>query len=162
MEIKIGHCCPHIDYPNGLERCLRRFGKTQKFDEFLNTFYARQKLGIHTLVATVVPPRRREDLSSCSPEDIPITVFREVVGSLSYFIEPKFIHNGGLVGHIEDVCVALGYEREGVGSALISAAKGIFEHAGCYKAILDCSNENVAFYQKLGFRQYENCMRIDF
>ena len=32
---------------------------------------------------------------------------------------------------------------------------------GCYKVILDCSESNVAFYEKNGFKRYGVAMRYD-
>ena len=34
----------------------------------------------------------------------------KIIGSTTLFIEQKFIHNGGKVGHIEDVVVSKEYE----------------------------------------------------
>jgi glucosamine-phosphate N-acetyltransferase len=31
----------------------------------------------------------------------------------------------------------------------------------CYKVILDCSQNNIPFYEKAGFREYEVSMRYD-
>ena len=39
----------------------------------------------------------------------------KIVGSTTLFIEQKFIHDGGLVGHIEDVVVRKDYEGRGIG-----------------------------------------------
>ena len=38
-----------------------------------------------------------------------------VVGSTTLLIEQKFIHKGGLVGHIEDVVVKKEFEGKGIG-----------------------------------------------
>jgi len=43
----------------------------------------------------------------------------KVVGSTTLFIEQKFIHQGGLVGHIEDVVVRKDYEGTGIGIKLV-------------------------------------------
>ena len=39
----------------------------------------------------------------------------KIVGSTTLLIEQKFIHEGGLVGHIEDVVVRKNYEGKGIG-----------------------------------------------
>src|SRR5437867_9118209 len=39
-----------------------------------------------------------------------------VVGATSLLVEPKFIYEGGRVGHIEDVVVRVGYEKKGIGA----------------------------------------------
>lgn len=146
VEFVVRKCIPILDYNSGLSECLGRFGEIQEYHGFLETFNNRQMRRIHTLVAVI------DD--GCEPQ--------KVIGSASYFIEPKFIHNGGFVGHIEDVCVATGYERAGVGSAVVNRVKALCKQAGCYKAILDCGDSSIEFYEKLGFHRHENCMRIDF
>ncbi|MEK6260864.1 MAG: GNAT family N-acetyltransferase [Planctomycetota bacterium] len=84
-----------------------------------------------------------------------------VAGTASLFIEPKFIHNGGIVGHIEDVAVHVAYQHHGVGALLVGHLLGVCRQAGCYKVILDCEEDVIPFYEKLGFRQWETAMRID-
>jgi glucosamine-phosphate N-acetyltransferase len=86
----------------------------------------------------------------------------QVVGATTLLVEQKFIHGGGLVGHIEDVAVRKGYEGRGVGGSLVNAAVEIASGLGCYKCILECRDEVVSFYEKLGFRRHDVGMRIDF
>ena len=86
----------------------------------------------------------------------------QVVGATTLLVEQKFIHGGGLVGHIEDVAVRKGYEEKGVGGSLLRAALEMAEASACYKCILDCKDELVSFYEKLGFRRHDVGMRIDF
>jgi glucosamine-phosphate N-acetyltransferase len=85
----------------------------------------------------------------------------EIIGSITLLIEQKFIHDGGKSGHIEDVVTRKGYEGKGVGSALVSAALAFAREKNCYKVILDCSEKNVQFYEKIGFRRNEISMRYD-
>ena len=42
----------------------------------------------------------------------------KVVGSTTLLIEPKFIHNGGLVGHIEDVVVNKEFQGQKIGEEI--------------------------------------------
>lgn len=84
-----------------------------------------------------------------------------VAGTVSLLMEPKFIHNGGLVGHIEDVAVHVAYQHHGVGATLVQHVLDVCRRAGCYKVILDCEPEVVPFYEKLGFHRWELAMRID-
>jgi glucosamine-phosphate N-acetyltransferase len=84
-----------------------------------------------------------------------------VIGSISVLIEKKFIHNCGKVAHIEDVVTRKGYEGIGIGSALVERALEFSANLGCYKVILDCSESNVAFYEKNGFKRYGVAMRYD-
>jgi glucosamine-phosphate N-acetyltransferase len=85
----------------------------------------------------------------------------EIIGSITLLIEQKFIHDGGKSGHIEDVVTRREYEGMGVGSALVSAALAFAKEKNCYKVILDCSEKNVPFYEKNGFRRNEISMRYD-
>jgi glucosamine-phosphate N-acetyltransferase len=83
------------------------------------------------------------------------------VGTASLLVEQKSIHSGGLVGHIEDVATREGYEGRGIGKRLVVHAATEAWRLGCYKVILDCSKENLPFYERCGFRPHEIEMRID-
>ena len=89
------------------------------------------------------------------------TVYEKVVGSTTLFIEPKFIHKGGLVGHIEDVVVAKEFQGKGIGEKLIEASLDFAKNSGCYKTILECSDDVKPFYEKIGFKKHSNAMRFD-
>lgn len=85
-----------------------------------------------------------------------------IIGSTTLSVEQKFIHKCGKVGHIEDVSVRKSYEGFGVGSALVREAIEVAGCLGCYKVILNCNDDNVPFYKKLGFSLNENEMRFNF
>ncbi|EUC59651.1 glucosamine 6-phosphate N-acetyltransferase [Rhizoctonia solani AG-3 Rhs1AP] len=82
----------------------------------------------------------------------------QVVGTGTVFIEHKLIRNLGLVGHIEDIVVSPKMQGKKLGLRIINTLTHISEHQGGYKTILNCSNENIPFYQKCGFKQKENEM----
>ena len=84
-----------------------------------------------------------------------------IVGSTTLFIEPKFIHNGGFVAHIEDVVISKDLQRKGIGKKLILASLEYAKNNGCYKTILDCADDLKSFYEKIGFKKYSNAMRYD-
>jgi glucosamine-phosphate N-acetyltransferase len=84
-----------------------------------------------------------------------------VIGATTLLVEQKFIHRGGLVGHIEDVVVRKGHEGKGVGGSVVRAAVEKARELGCYKVILDCEADLVDFYKKLGFSEHDVGMRID-
>jgi glucosamine-phosphate N-acetyltransferase len=86
---------------------------------------------------------------------------KDIVGIATIIIEQKFIRNGGKVGHIEDVATNKDYERKGIASAIIQKLISIAKEQGCYKVILDCSEENKPFYKKNGFKECEYEMRLD-
>ncbi len=85
----------------------------------------------------------------------------KVVGAASLIIEQKFIHGGGKAGHIEDVVVAKEYQGKGIGQKVVRALLQYAQKKGCYKTILDCSDDLIPFYKKLGFKKYSNAMRFD-
>ena len=85
----------------------------------------------------------------------------QVIGATTLLLEQKFIHRGGLVGHIEDVSVRKGHEGKGVGGSLVKTAIEKARQLGCYKCILDCKPELVGFYEGLGLRTHDVGMRID-
>ncbi|KAL7421202.1 Glucosamine-phosphate N-acetyltransferase-like protein [Cryptotrichosporon argae] len=70
-------------------------------------------------------------------------------------IERKFVRGAGLCGHIEDIAVARTMQGRKLGLKIINALEDIAVARGCYKVILDCSKDNVAFYEKCGFAQKE-------
>ncbi|MDE1828778.1 MAG: GNAT family N-acetyltransferase [Thaumarchaeota archaeon] len=85
----------------------------------------------------------------------------KIVGAASIIIEQKFIHGGGKAGHIEDVAVAKELQGKGIGKMVVRALLEHAEKNGCYKTILDCSDDLIPFYEKLGFKKYSNAMRFD-
>ncbi len=84
-----------------------------------------------------------------------------IVGSTTLLIEQKFIHGGGMVGHIEDVAVADGMQGMGVGRMLIGFALDYARGRGCYKTVLDCQDDVRGFYERLGFSRTSSGMRFD-
>ena len=85
----------------------------------------------------------------------------KIVGSTTLLIESKFIHNGGLVGHIEDVVVNKEYQGQKIGEKIMKFLLEISKKRGCYKTILDCTDDVKPFYEKLGFKQVANELRLD-
>ena len=84
-----------------------------------------------------------------------------VIGSTTLLIEPKFIHQGGVVGHIEDVVVDKKFQGKKIGEKIITHVLEIAKNHGCYKTILDCSDSVKPFYEKLGFKHNSNELRFD-
>jgi glucosamine-phosphate N-acetyltransferase len=66
-----------------------------------------------------------------------------IVGVGSVFLEQKFTRNLGRVGHIEDIAVDKSMQGRKLGLRIIQALTGISERVGCYKTILNCSDENI-------------------
>uniref|UniRef100_A0A7C2JYW0 glucosamine-phosphate N-acetyltransferase n=1 Tax=Schlesneria paludicola TaxID=360056 RepID=A0A7C2JYW0_9PLAN len=109
-------------------------------EEAIEVFRQRMRQKIHTYVALLD---------------------NRIVGTATLLIEPKFIHSGGVVGHIEDVAVHQAYQQHGVGALLVRHVLEECRAAGCYKVILDCAEKVIPFYEKLGFSRWEQAMRID-
>ena len=86
---------------------------------------------------------------------------KKIVGSTTLLIEQKFIHNGGLVGHIEDVVVRKDYEGKGIGIKLVTSLLERAKEKNCYKTILDCKDDVKQFYERIGFKRESNGMRYD-
>ena len=84
-----------------------------------------------------------------------------VIGTTTLLVEPKFIFGGGRVGHIEDVAVRAGYQRKGIGFKLVNYATEQAVAMRCVRTVLDCSDENVPFYKKIGYSYHGNTMKIE-
>ncbi len=82
-----------------------------------------------------------------------------IIGTASLLIEYKLIHGFSKIGHIEDVVVRKGYRNIGIGKSLVAHLVQLAQDNQCYKVILNCSQKNVGFYEKYGFKQKEITMR---
>jgi glucosamine-phosphate N-acetyltransferase len=86
----------------------------------------------------------------------------QIIGSVTLMLEQKFLREGKMAGHIEDVVTRKGYEGMGIASALMQKAVKIAKESGCYKLILDCDKKLISFYSKFGFKENESGMKIYF
>ena len=85
----------------------------------------------------------------------------KIVGAATLLLESKFIHDGGIVGHIEDVVVDKNYQGQKIGEKIIRYLLEFAKTKGCYKTILDCVDDVKPFYEKLGFKHNANALRFD-
>ncbi len=85
----------------------------------------------------------------------------KIVGATTLLIEQKFIHKGGLVGHIEDVVVDKNFQGQKIGEKIMKYLLEFAKKRGCYKTILDCTDDLKPFYEKLGFKHIANELRLD-
>ncbi|KAH6563594.1 hypothetical protein BASA50_001631 [Batrachochytrium salamandrivorans] len=86
------------------------------------------------------------------------TVKAKIIGAGTIFVERKFVHSNGLVGHIEDIVTHSDYRGMNLGRLVIDTLKYIGKRTGCYK--MDCSDKNIPFYIKCGFTQKEHEMAL--
>lgn len=132
-------------------RKLEISDKTKGFIELL------QQLTVCDAVSDKYFEERFEELAACGDEHV-ICVIEDVqtgkvVATGSVFMEKKFLRNCGKAGHIEDVVVDSSVRGMHLGKKIVEF---LTEHArsmGCYKVILDCSDENRPFYEKCGYKQ---------
>jgi len=57
----------------------------------------------------------------------------KIMGTGAMVVERKFIHDLGLVGHIEDIAVARDQQGKKLGLRIIQALDFVAERVGCYK-----------------------------
>jgi glucosamine-phosphate N-acetyltransferase len=74
-----------------------------------------------------------------------------IIGSGTIIYEPKIIHGGKYVGHIEDIVVSEKHRNQGIARSILTELKKLAYIKDCYKVILDCSKENMRFYEKNDF-----------
>ena len=84
----------------------------------------------------------------------------QIIGSATLHVQKKFIRNGGLAGLIEDVVVRNEFRGNNLGSQLIQKLIEKGKEIGCYKIILSCFPERVAFYERNGFFEESILMRL--
>ena len=78
-----------------------------------------------------------------------------LLASGTLVLERKFARGCGLCGHIEDIVVDEQCRGRGLGLVIVTALTRVAERMGCYKVILDCSEENQPFYEKCEFKRKE-------
>ncbi|KAJ1981484.1 Glucosamine-phosphate N-acetyltransferase-like protein [Dimargaris xerosporica] len=74
----------------------------------------------------------------------------QVVACGTLVLEQKLIRECGKIGHIEDIVVSSTERGKRLGLYMIQQLKYMAEKLDCYKIILNCSEKNVAFYEKCG------------
>lgn len=89
---------------------------------------------------------------------VAVNTHSRVLATGSVFIEPKFIRSARPVGHIEDIVVDKDSRGLHLGKRIILHLVDYCKTHNCYKVILDCADENIAFYQKCGFSPKERQM----
>jgi glucosamine-phosphate N-acetyltransferase len=75
----------------------------------------------------------------------------KVVGFVKYILELKMSPDKKYMGHIEDLYVVDNMRNRGYGRSLTEYCFNFLKNNQCYKIVLDCSEELVPFYNKIGF-----------
>ena len=86
----------------------------------------------------------------------------EIIGCGTLIIEQKLIHNFGKVGHIEDVFIRKEHRGNNYSEIIMNYLKHIAKKRGCYKVILDCSDNLKPIYEKCGFTSKNIQMSVYF
>ena len=81
----------------------------------------------------------------------------EIVGTATLHIIQKSNRKMGL---IEDVVTHPKHQGKGIGKQLVSELTKKAKNHGCYKIILNCTPENVIFYEKIGFSKEQLQMTV--
>jgi glucosamine-phosphate N-acetyltransferase len=75
-----------------------------------------------------------------------------LLGSGTIIIEPKIIHGGKSVGHIEDVVVHPNYRNQGIAQTILNKLVE-YSKEDCYKVILNCNSNMEPFFNHAGFEK---------
>ena len=87
-----------------------------------------------------------------------------LAGTFALLIMDNLGECGAPSGIVEDVVVEPGYQRRGVGRAMMEQALAICRQKGCYKMMLSSNLRRTgahAFYESLGFEKHGYSFRID-
>ena len=74
-----------------------------------------------------------------------------IIATGTVIIEPKIIHQGKNVGHIEDIVVSKEMRNKGISQEILTILKSFALKENCYKIILDCDEAIKKVYVKNGF-----------
>lgn len=85
----------------------------------------------------------------------------EIIGTATLHLQKKLIRNGGIAGLIEEVAVREKFRGNNIGYELIQRLIDKAKNMNCYKIILSCFPERVAFYERNGFFQESILMRLN-
>lgn len=125
---------------------------------FLETLSALTDVNLDYETAVKIFQRRMRDKISTY---VAVDEKGQVLATATLIFEHKFIHSGGIVGHIEDVAVRQNLQGQGYGRQLVKNLIEEAERMGCYKVILDCKPEIMPYYEKEGFQESQRNMRIN-
>ena len=85
-----------------------------------------------------------------------------ILGTGTIIYEPKIIHGGKSVGHIEDVVTDKNHRGLKIATEIIKKLTESAKAHNCYKVILDCSADMETYYERQGFTKKGAHMAIYF
>jgi glucosamine-phosphate N-acetyltransferase len=138
---------------------IRELQKEDLWNGFLTTLDSlRQASNIEKITADTI----FDKIKNNPDHTIVVAIIDEkIVGAATLLLETKFIHNGGIVGHIEDVVVDKNYQGQRIGEKIVRYLLELAKTKRCYKTILDCADNVKPFYEKIGFKHNANALRFD-
>ena len=87
-------------------------------------------------------------------------VDNKIVAIGTILIEQKLIHNLGTAGYIQDIIVHKDYRARGYSREIVDYLKQVAIDNKCYKVVLNCSDDNIKMYEKMGFKLNGNEMAL--
>ena len=84
-----------------------------------------------------------------------------IVSTARAIITWKLSRGGVKAGRISDVATHPNWEGQGIGSQLVTRLIELGRTEGCYRLGLQCSEKNVDWYKRFGFRRHDVSMRLD-
>jgi glucosamine-phosphate N-acetyltransferase len=82
-----------------------------------------------------------------------LEIDKKIVATGKILIELKMHNNFSNMGHIEDIVVDKYHRGKGYGKLITEYLKNRSLESGCYKVVLSCTQNNVNFYEKCGFKK---------
>ena len=86
----------------------------------------------------------------------------DIIGCGTIFFEKKLFRSGKQVAHIEDLVIDKKYQCMGFGKELLEYFITLSKQKDCYKVILDCDENLIHFYKKVGFKNKNVQMSLYF
>lgn len=102
-----------------------------------------------------------EEFSNLISNKINVYIIEEnslIIAAATIYYEYKFIFNCCYNAHIEDVIVDINHRRKGYGKILISFLLNLARNNKCLKLTLNCSDDNIKFYESCGLEKRGNQM----
>lgn len=85
----------------------------------------------------------------------------KLVASATMLVETKFFREGSKAAHLIDLTFHPNYQGSQLNSMFITSLKAEAIAKGCYKIILNCSEDLIPFFESQGFEQKELQMMLD-